>query len=298
MPIHLPTVSRRGFLAGSVGAAAGLLSLRSLAGAAADVDANAFALLADTHVDADPATVARGVNMNDHCRRAVRQVLALDRRPGAVMINGDAAYLDGRAGDYEQLDRCLRPLFEADIPVHITMGNHDDRGPFYGVMQRMRPESPPLAGWHVDVLETEHANWFLVDSLDQVNVTPGRLGERQRAWLDEALAALPDKPALVVGHHYPEDGNGNGLQDSDAMFDIFARHEHVKAYVFGHSHRWHNAERDGVRLINLPAVAYVFNDRETSGWVLGRTSRDGLELEYQALDGEHRYHGQRVEVTF
>ena len=49
MPIHLPPISRRRFLAGSLAAGAGLLLPRSAA-AEAKVDPNRWALLADTHV--------------------------------------------------------------------------------------------------------------------------------------------------------------------------------------------------------------------------------------------------------
>lgn len=299
MPIHMPTMSRRGFLAGSLATVGGVLSVRDLVAAGADVDPNRFALLADTHVARDAEEAARGVKMAAHCRRAVADVLEMEPRPAGVIINGDAAYLRGLPGDYRQLERCLRPLAEADVPVHVTMGNHDDRGPFYAEFAGQRPEHPPLETGHVGVVETEHANWFLVDSLNEVNDTPGRLGEQQLEWLAGALDERGDKPALLCGHHYPEWGDpGNGLRDTEALFDVLKQHPHVKAYIFGHSHRWDIDEHAGVRLINLPAVAYVFQDSETSGYVDARLQADGLQLSFRALDAAHAYHGETVDVPF
>ncbi|MEX2671978.1 MAG: metallophosphoesterase [Phycisphaeraceae bacterium] len=303
MPIHLPTVTRRRFLVGSAGAMAGLVSIRSLQAAGPNVDPNSFALLSDTHVAADANTVNRGIRMADHCRSAVGEVLEMTPRPAAVMINGDAAYLTGEPGDYRQLSDCLAPLAEADVPVHVTMGNHDDRGPFYDVMTEMRPEQPPLIGWHVGVVETDHANWIMIDSLDQVNVTPGLLGEDQLNWLAKILDTHDDKPAILYGHHYPQwkpraSGAFNGLKDTEALFDVLKEHPQVKAYFFGHSHRWDITEREGVHLINLPAVGYVFAPTETSAWVHAQLKPNGMDLTYQALNKDHDYHEQQVTLDW
>ena len=50
MPIQLPPISRRRFLAGSLAAGAGMLLPRRLLADDVPVDPNRFALLADTHV--------------------------------------------------------------------------------------------------------------------------------------------------------------------------------------------------------------------------------------------------------
>ena len=80
-------------------------------------------------------------------------------------------------------------MVDAGIPVHMTMGNHDDRGPFYTAFSEQKPENEFVAGKHVTVLEGEDANLFLVDSLQIVDNVTGELGESQLQWLTEALQA-------------------------------------------------------------------------------------------------------------
>src|SRR5689334_20537975 len=96
MPIHLPPISRRRFLQGSIAGVAGLASGRLLLGADAGAtgraaNPNRLALLSDTHIHADAAKVARNINMADHFRQACGEVVKLDPAPAHLLINGDLA---------------------------------------------------------------------------------------------------------------------------------------------------------------------------------------------------------------
>jgi 3',5'-cyclic-AMP phosphodiesterase len=305
MPLHLPPLSRRGFLVRSLAAGtAGLLSLKELSFAAEDgVDANRFALLADTHIPNGPSIAARGVNMTDHLRRVGQELVALSPKPAGVIINGDCAYLAGFREDYVNLAGLLEPIGQAGLPVHLTMGNHDDRGPFYEVLADQRPENPPLESRHVTILETPRVNLILLDSLWRVNVVTGEIGREQLDWLAAALDARADKPAVVIAHHdFQWDAATAdrivGLRDSDALFEILKPRKHVKAYLFGHRHRWTFDERDGIHLINLPAVAYVFGPDDPSGWVDAHFQDDRLDLELRCLDKDHLQHGEQLQFAW
>ena len=86
MPIHLPPISRREFFARSLLAAAGLALAPSLLAASRRVDANSWALLADTHIAGDQARIARGINMAGHLKCVAREVLALPKRPVGLFV--------------------------------------------------------------------------------------------------------------------------------------------------------------------------------------------------------------------
>ena len=83
------------------------------------------------------------------------------------------------------------------------MGNHDNRENFWKILQADKTVRPGLPGRQAAIVRTEEANWFLLDSLIQTRITPGLLGEAQRAWLAGALDANADKPALIMIHHQP-----------------------------------------------------------------------------------------------
>jgi 3',5'-cyclic AMP phosphodiesterase CpdA len=299
MPFHLPPLSRRRFLASGLAACAGALTWRDVFGAEGEADADRWALLADTHVAADRERVNRGVKMADHLSRVVKAVADLKPRPAGVLLDGDAAYLKGEPGDYRLLGELLKPLAEAGLPTHLTLGNHDQRDNFRSGLLRGAARSP-LASHQVSVVESKRVNWFLLDSLVRTNATPGELGKEQLDWLAGALDARPGKPALVVIHHDPQwtaPAKRSGLVDTERLFEVLVGRKQVKALIFGHTHRWHRERRDGIHLINLPPVGYVFAKEQPSGWVDLRLGDGGAALTLHALGG-HRQDGERVELTW
>jgi predicted phosphodiesterase len=295
MPFHLPALSRRRFLARSLTGGAALLLSRALRAAAPQaVDPHVWALLSDTHIAADRAKIAREINLTDRLTTVVAEVLAWPQRPAGALINGDLALNSGEAADYATLADLLLPLRTAGIPLWLGLGNHDHRERFWAGLSLAQRPAPAVADKQVAIVPAARANWFILDSLDRTNVTPGVLGAAQLTWLAQALDTHADKPALVMVHHNPNTGgNKNGLTETDALMAILRPRRHVKAHFFGHSHRW-SLERDesGIHLINLPATSYPFDKQQPTGWVAATLQPNGLKLELRALDRAHGAHGQ------
>jgi 3',5'-cyclic-AMP phosphodiesterase len=306
MPIHVPPISRRSFLARAAAAAAMAIGGATRAAEShGRPDPEFFALLSDTHVPGDPATTVRGVNMTANMSRTVAALVSLERKPAAVLVNGDCAYLKGLPADYANLAGLVQPLSEAGLPLHLTMGNHDDRRPFYDALSAQRPANPPVATKHVSIVSSPNADWFLLDSLTETDVVTGELGETQLRWLAAALDGGGEKPAIVMAHHNPQfeprTGDANpwsGLKDATALFELLESRQRVKAFVFGHTHDWSVSRRAGVHLVNLPPVAYVFQDGKPNGWVEARVHARGMELRLQAHDTAHPQHGETVALEW
>lgn len=302
MPLHSMPLGRRRLLTAGLAGGASLVVCPAARAAAASP--HTLALLSDTHVPGDPGVEARGVNMTANLRRVVQQLTTLEEQPAAVLINGDCAYLKGLAADYRNLAACVAPLAAAGLPLHLTMGNHDDRGPLYQELAAQKPSRTLVESKHVSVVETPHANWFLLDSLREVDVVTGELGPGQLAWLAAALDARGDKPAVIFAHHNPqftppqEGGRWTGLEDTAAFFDLIRPRRQVKAFVFGHSHVWSVTNRDGIHLVNLPPVAYVFAADRPNGWVLAEGRPDGLRLTLRTLAPDHPAHGERIDLAW
>ncbi len=301
MPIHLPPLPRRTFLRRSLAATAGLLTFPSLRAAQGGADPDRFALLSDTHIAADRALVMRSVNMTEHLEAAVKGVLSLGAKPAGVFVNGDCAVLKGLAEDYATFSSLVAPMREAGLPLHLTLGNHDDRDVFRTALKDAVPAAPPLASKHVSIVEAAKANWFLLDSLHEVNKTPGTLGDEQRAWLAKALDERSTKPALVMVHHNPASPTPEkktGLTDATELLEMLRPRRHVKAVIFGHTHTWRFTEQDGLHLVNLPAVAYPFAATEVTGWVDLKLSEKGAALTMHAHDTQHAAHGKTTEIAW
>jgi Icc protein len=126
------------------------------------------------------------------------------------------------------------------------------------------------------------------------------VGHHQVMWVADGLEARKDKPAIVLVHHNPdrEDPTRGGLTDTVAVMDFLSARRQVKALIFGHTHRWSIKEENGIHLINLPPVAYIFQAGDPSGWVDVNLSDAGATLELRCIDPSHKQHGERHELKW
>ena len=300
MPVTLPRLSRREFLKrAALAGAAVALAPQAYAGLfGKSRDKHTFALFSDPHIAADAALKNSGVNMADNLAACVRELAAWPVKPATVIVNGDLAFKFGLPEDYATFGKLIEPV-RTLAPVHLTLGNHDERENFWKAFPRDATRLKSVPQKQAAIFASDRANWFVLDSLDKTNSTPGVLGTAQLDWLDLALKARAAKPAIIVAHHNLNTVSGvSGLTDSAAFEELFTRHRQVKAFIFGHTHDWHVSQhRSGVHLINLPPTGYVFIRGRPSGWARATLARDGMEIELRSLDAKHPEHAQ-VEKLF
>ncbi len=295
MPFHL--TSRRQFLT-QLGAATVLSQVDAFA---ADVDDDLIAILNDTHVGAQhPASASIPTNL----RNTVAWLLLLPKRPAAVIINGDLALRDGQRGDYEHFAKLIAPLRDAGVALHLTMGNHDDRGAFYDVLADTKSQQAVVESRHVGIVKLKNAILFLLDSLKQTMIAPGDLGAIQRDWLAKALDAHADKPALIIAHHNPRLGGDplhfpGGLEDSEALWQLLGARPQVKAYIHGHIHHRNFFSHEGIHILNTPAVSYVADKKtSTTGWTMAKVSESGGHFTTHTHLPEHEWNGVTVDLKW
>jgi 3',5'-cyclic-AMP phosphodiesterase len=278
MPFHLldagrPT--RREFLAGVAMAAVG-------ATARAAEEGPWLALVSDTHIPADPKAQALGQTPAENLRVVVADILGQPRPPEAVLINGDLALKDGQPGDYATFLAALGPLRKAGIPLHLALGNHDDRAHFRAAIRGVIGAETRMEEKQVGVFDALGHRFAVLDSLDKVNGTPGRLGTPQLTWLGRDLDAHRDRPTVLFVHHNPR-STGIGLLDDGELFELITPRPWVKAVVFGHTHRWTRDGEAGMHLVNLPAVAYTFEPNEPLGYCRLRATPGGATIELRDI---------------
>jgi hypothetical protein len=261
-----------------------------------------WALLSDTHIDASVREENQGQNMASNLLRVVAEVL--QARPAAALVNGDLARNLGKVGDYRSFLKLVEPLRLGGIPLHLTLGNHDDRENFVTVIVEEASGTPPLVEESpvpqkcCIVLERDGVRWLLLDSLEKVNVTPGWLGPEQLDWIGKELDRDPARPVIIFLHHNVEKGSNIALRESDELMAILRPRRQVKAVFFGHTHAWRRWVDDGIHMVNLPAVGYAFGPAEPLGWVRAMPRPEGLEIELRALNAAHPDHGKKIDLAW
>ena len=304
MPITLPPISRRKFLRGTLAAAGGML----VAGCqhqrvVLEDRPDHLALLADTHIAADRKLDPRKQGVIwERFAQVSQQVVSMSQRPAAVLVNGDCAFRSGEKADYAALVDALKPLRHAGLPIHLGLGNHDDRDNIHAALPAdERVAAAPALQRRVMRIRMTHANWYVLDSLDQVNVPPGRLGGDQLAWLARSLDSDADRPAILMMHHQPDERpieKVSGLLDTAPLLNLIRPRRQVKAVLFGHTHVWKHYERDGIHFINQPATAYAFKKDQPTGWVDARVERGKMRLQLHAISLNHSKDGEVLDLPW
>lgn len=268
---------------------------------AAEVDESLIAILNDTHIGGKHP---ENSPIPTHLRETVAYLVGLPKQPAVVIINGDLALSNGQAADYTHFAKLIAPLREAGIPVHLSMGNHDDRDAFYEVLSAEKSANAPVASKHVGVVQTSSANLFLLDTLKATMVVQGLLGQEQRDWLSKMLDSHADKPALIFAHHNPRLGGEEkhfpgGLEDSEPLWEVLASRPHVKAYVHGHIHHRNYFHHRDIHILNTPATSYVANPKDsTTGWTMARLSPTGGSFTTHTHLPEHDWNGVKVDLKW
>jgi 3',5'-cyclic-AMP phosphodiesterase len=257
------------------------LSLRHVLAAAEDSRELSIALLSDTHIHFDPKHEFRHFRPFDNLARAVTEIATSNAE--FALLCGDAARLVGKVEDYQALQKLIAPL-SPKIKTEIALGNHDDRKNFATVFGQDRSVDALRSTKHVTIVDFGVQRWILLDSLMFVDTVPGFLGKEQREWLNHDLASNANKPVMLMVHHTLGDGDGD-LLDADRLIAIASAHPHVKAIIFGHSHRWSVKQERGLWMVNLPALGYNFADDQPIGWTMAQLGPNSISLKLHAIGG-------------
>lgn len=246
---------------------------------------NRWVLLSDTHIPGEYEKELNNCKPNENLAKAREEILALGDKPTGFILTGDTVFLTGQVEDYQTLVKQFKPFKDAGISVYPLLGNHDNYENLVAHAGEFAFETP-VKGKQVTIIETPHLNWFLLDSLEKTNSTSGLLGDEQLEWLARELDKRPDKPAVLAAHHNFEESS-NDLKDHEKFWAVIKPRKQVKAYIFGHTHVYKASVYDGVHMINLPAMAWRFDDKQPTGWTEATINPDGFELKLHTLDKEH-----------
>jgi 3',5'-cyclic-AMP phosphodiesterase len=193
--------------------------------------------LTDLHVRPAGKPANRVSETNMFTERAFRAVARLNPSPDVVVITGDLTDC-GLDEEYANLNRLLRRFLP--MPVFVIPGNHDRRGNFREGLKHLPgvAADPHYVQYTVDDYPVR---LVMLDTLVP-GAGHGELGPEQLEFLDQALAAAPDKPTIVGIHHPPfacgiAHMDRINLRNIPDFAAIIARHHQVERIICGHHHR-------------------------------------------------------------
>ena len=213
-----------------------------------------IAQISDLHIK-PPGQLAYGrVDTAVALERCVAALNEFRPRPDLVVISGDLADTP-TVEEYEHLKRLLAQL---ELPFVSIPGNHDSRE----MMRAVFPHAFALrAGPLNQTIEIRELDLVLLDS--SVHGKPhGELDAPTLQWLEKALAASPDRPALLFLHHPPFRAgiwhmDRQNLLNAAELALLVRRHPRVQLIASGHVHRAALTMFAGVQTTICPALNHA-----------------------------------------
>jgi hypothetical protein len=167
-----------------------------------------------------------------------------DSLPQAILILGDLAQ-----HPVPETWRLVAAADTGDLPLCLIPGNHDAWDETWTTRWAETTAALDDPACRYDGLrgELRLGPWRIVLLSSVVaGENHGELGEEQRTWLDERLAAEPDAPTLLALHHpwvpHPlspllgEAATYTQIHDAAALETLLARHPQVHGALSGHLH--------------------------------------------------------------
>ncbi len=208
--------------------------------------------LTDLHILGDRKAKFLGLDS----RASFEAVLDLAKRDmqqtpaDLIMLTGDLAQDESEAS-YQYIKEQLSFFAGLNIPVTWIPGNHDDSAlgeKIIGVRQKQYI----FDDWNIILLDSHYAGH-----------ESGMVDQDDLEMLDAALAAQPDKYAMVVVHHHLLPSKTKWLdtmmvENRDQVLDVLTKYSNIKLVVFGHIHHELQQQYEGMTFFAAPATSVQF----------------------------------------
>ena len=185
----------------------------------------------DIHLTTPGQTIG-GRDPNANFEHALDHAMALHADAEALFITGDLSDW----GDLEDYRRLKERIATLPVPVHLLIGNHDDRSNLLEVFPDLKGDGGFVQ--HVIPLSLGHA--ITLDTWGP-NTHAGHFCAARAAWLDDRLQTLPG-PIWIYMHHNPVPTRVGPmdkimLQERDRFAQTLAPHRDKIRHIFhGHCH--------------------------------------------------------------
>lgn len=203
--------------------------------------------LTDTHL-VEKGTRLYGLDPHERLKLAIADINRTHGDAHAVFITGDLTNW-GEPEEYQAIADALAPL---TVPLHLLLGNHDNRANFQAAFPDARCDAN---GFIQSIVETDQGRMILLDTL-QEGTHAGWLCENRLNWLGDQLSEASGAIYLFM-HHPPFDIGISGMdqiglvQKTEFEAVIAPYKSRIRQIFFGHVHRPINGEWLGIPFSTL-----------------------------------------------
>jgi len=213
-----------------------------------------IAQISDLHISDPDIDTDLHYQTAAHLERCVARLNTVVPRPDIVVATGDLVD-KAKTSEYERLRGILDKL---EMPYYLLCGNHDSRVNLVPVFEDH--DYLPREGFLQYALE-DYPIRIVCGDTRVANQIMGTMCAERLTWLDETLAAEPDRQTIVFLHHPPFTSglapmDKHGYDDKAGIEAVIRKHPQVVRVSGGHLHRPVIVNWAGTTLSVCPGTAH------------------------------------------
>lgn len=251
-----------------------------------------FLHLSDLHL-VRPGTALHGLDPAKQLSCCISDILGKHADAAFCVVSGDLTH----SGDREAYEVVRSQFSSLPMPVHLMVGNHDDRKVFQSVFPHASCDD---TGFVQHVIDVDVGRLVFMDT-NEPGRADGRLCRERLGWLCERLEEVPGVPILLFLHHPPFRAGLSRmdqirLQDADSLLDALKPYlPRIRHLFVGHLHRavagsWHGVPFSGVRgTSHQIALDFLTEDIaplsfEAPGYGVVLATNDSVVVHFEEVD--------------
>ena len=212
----------------------------------------------DPHLFADPEAQLLGVNTAQSLGAVLNTISAVNYPAHFMLATGDISQ-DYSIQSYHNFVNATSSL---GLPCHYLPGNHDDPR-----IMNLHMQGPNMFG-QKRILA---GNWQIIMLDSTVRGRPGgHMSESELALIESAIAAEPDRHALLVMHHNPILAgcawlDQHCMDNGEEFIAAVSQYPQVKGLLWGHIHQniesAHQGPQGLIKLMATPSTCIQFKPK-------------------------------------
>jgi len=209
-------------------------------------------LFTDIHITSADEQII-GLDPSARFEQGLSHALANHGDALAVIIAGDLTH-HGSIDEYQRLKDILKAC---PLPVHLMIGNHDQRDAFLEVFPQDRAGTFGFVQFRLDF--GDHTVLCLdTKDADAPDLHSGYLCAKRLTWLDKHLKDAKGQFITVIAHHPPHDVGFLGMDNIKIRNGraLMARVNGFKQLICGHMHRTIMGSLDGLPFAMLKSTCH------------------------------------------
>ena len=192
-----------------------------------------FIVISDTHI-VPQNEVCNGLDSFKRFELAIESINNDHSNADFCILNGDIV----DTGKIEEYKRFKEVKSKLNIPLYLTLGNHDNRDNF---KQVFNDEYSDENGFIQKVIEIKDHRIIILDTLDINLIGEGRLCERRLNWLEENIKNNKKTPTIIIMHHHVSKIKSPyidviALENPKDFFKILKQNSNIRHIISGHVH--------------------------------------------------------------